>query len=610
MDVRLPNGKVIRGIPQGTPKEEIARKAVLAGLATEQEMGLTEVVGIPGGPSEATPRQPTSIGQDIVGAGEAALTALTGATTGALGYGIGSIEGAVGELLGRLSPEEAQKVAERYAQSLTYMPKGEAGQRQVQALGEVVGALPPVMAGFTPTQLQGAGQAARATVRQVPQVAQQAAQAIQRAPEPSLSVGAAEVPADVVRRQMASELPAPIDLTKGQATRDFAQQQFEREAAKQPELGEPIRQRYIEQNKALVQNLDAFIDATGAEAIDLRETGLKIDKAIRNRAARDKAEIRRAYQMADKAGETAEPVNMSALADYLNQNRAGRSSAPILNTIANELEVQGVGSGSLADGTLSIGDVTLKQAEGIRKAVNKFAKDNDPNDIRVAQELKAIIDEQTKDAGGEMYQRARQLRSRYAQNYENIGLIKNIIGNKRGSADRKIALEDVFSKSVLSGSLDDVRQLRRILQTEGDEGKQAWRDLQGATINYIKDQATRGTAPDPSGQTPVSAAALDRAVRNLEKGGKLEFLFGNAGAEKIRLLNDVAKDILTAPAGSVNTSNTASILLAALDMGTTAASGVPAPILSSIKLLRDKVKDRKIRRRIQVALAKEEASKK
>ena len=133
--------------------------------------------------------------------------------------------------------------------------------------------------------------------------------------------------------------------------------------------------------------------------------------------------------------------------------------------------------------------------------------------------------------------------------------------------------------------------------------------MQGATINYIKDQATRGVAPDPSGQTPISAAGLDRAIRNLEKGGKLEFLFGNAGAEKLRLLNDVAKDILTAPAGSVNTSNTASILLAALDMGTTAAAGVPAPILSSIKLLRDKVKDRKIKRRIQVALAKEEVKK-
>lgn len=610
MDVRLPNGKIIRGVPEGTPKDVIAQKAVMAGLATEQEMGLTEVVGIPGGPSEAAPRAEQSIGQQALGALETGLTAATGATTGALGYGLGAIEGLAGQATGRLTPEQARQTAESYAQSLTYSPRTEAGQQQTQALGEAAAMLPPVVAGFTPTQLQGAAQAVRATGAQLPQVIRGASTAMQRAPEPSLSVGAAEVPADVVRRQMASELPAPIDLTKGQATRDFAQQQFERETAKIPDAGDPIRQRYIEQNKALTQNLDAFYDATGAESVNLRETGLKVDKAIRNRAARDKSEIRKAYQMADRAGETSQPVDMSPLAQYLNENRAGRTSAPILNTIANELEVQGVGSGALADGTISIGDMTLKQAEGVRKAINKFAKDTDPNDVRVAQELKSIIDDQTKDAGGELYQKARSLRSRYAQNYENISVIKQIISNKRGSSDRQIALEDVFSKSILSGSLDDVRQVRRILQTEGEQGQQAWRDLQGATIDYIKEQATRGTAPDQSGNIPVSAAGIDRAIRNLEKGGKLDFVFGKSGADRLRLLNDVAKDILTSPAGSVNTSNTASALMMLTDVMISGATATPAPVLSGLKFLKDKVKDRKLRRRIDESLAKEEAKKK
>lgn len=37
MDVKLPNGKVIKGVPDGTPKEEIARKAISAGLASESD---------------------------------------------------------------------------------------------------------------------------------------------------------------------------------------------------------------------------------------------------------------------------------------------------------------------------------------------------------------------------------------------------------------------------------------------------------------------------------------------------------------------------------------------------------------------------------------------
>lgn len=37
MDVRLPNGQLIRGVPEGTTKDEIMQKAISAGLATEQD---------------------------------------------------------------------------------------------------------------------------------------------------------------------------------------------------------------------------------------------------------------------------------------------------------------------------------------------------------------------------------------------------------------------------------------------------------------------------------------------------------------------------------------------------------------------------------------------
>lgn len=39
MDVRLPNGKVIRNVPEGTPKDEIRAKAIRAGLATGADFG-------------------------------------------------------------------------------------------------------------------------------------------------------------------------------------------------------------------------------------------------------------------------------------------------------------------------------------------------------------------------------------------------------------------------------------------------------------------------------------------------------------------------------------------------------------------------------------------
>ena len=39
MDVELPNGRLIQGVPVGTSKEAIKQKAIAAGIATEQDFG-------------------------------------------------------------------------------------------------------------------------------------------------------------------------------------------------------------------------------------------------------------------------------------------------------------------------------------------------------------------------------------------------------------------------------------------------------------------------------------------------------------------------------------------------------------------------------------------
>ena len=42
MNVTLPNGKVIKGVPKGTSKDEIAQKAISSGLATYEDFGMQE----------------------------------------------------------------------------------------------------------------------------------------------------------------------------------------------------------------------------------------------------------------------------------------------------------------------------------------------------------------------------------------------------------------------------------------------------------------------------------------------------------------------------------------------------------------------------------------
>jgi hypothetical protein len=88
----------------------------------------------------------------------------------------------------------------------------------------------------------------------------------------------------------------------------------------------------------------------------------------------------------------------------------------------------------------------------------------------------------------------------------------------------------------------------------------------------------------------------------LDKSGKLDFVFGKKGAEQLRTINDVAKDVLTAPPGAVNTSNTASVLAGMMDIAISGTAGVPAPIMTSFRLLTKGIKDAKTRAKVKKAL--------
>lgn len=580
-----------------------------------------------------------SVGKQIIGAGETALTLATGATGGTVGMIGGALKGLAEQILsGEFGTQEAANLVEQSAmqggRALTYAPRTVAGQEMARETGEFIAeTIPPIIpatgpAGGWMASVRASQPVVAATVQQAATSARQAAvPAIQAAksavgkvgqatgisaptkatPGTPGSSGAMAVDIGTLRAMKAGDLPVPIKLTEGQKTRQFEDVRFERETAKLPDVGEPLRERFAEQNLQLRQNLDAFIDMTGAQAGESdfrRSTGIAVDKALRIRAARDKSRIRVLYKEAEKAGELASPVNLSPISVYLNQNRAGRSSAPIMSAISEEIKIQGIGSGSIADGTVQIGDVSIGQAESLRKAINRFVKSDDPNDVRVASELKQLIDAQTEGAGGDLYRQARAARARYAENYENIGLVKNLLGRKRGTTDRAIALEEVLNRSIIDPgtSLDTVRQIRRLLQTGGPDGAQAWKELQGGTLQYIKEEALRNVAPDQFGNRIVSPAQLDRVITSLDKSGKLDYVFGKKGAEQLRVINDVAKDVLTVPPGTVNTSNTASVLAGLMDVAISGTAGVPAPVMTGFRVLRNSIKDAKTRARVKQAL--------
>lgn len=587
----------------------------------------------PAAPAPSAPRpQPGALDQ-VVGTGEAALTALSGATGGTLGMIGGTLKGLAEQILsGQFgTPQAAQlveKSASEGAQALTYQPRTPAGQEQAAAMGQALQQLVPI-AGLAP-EAAALGRAARPVAtaaadiaRAAPQQAQQAAQRVAAlatsaattlprrarealakdpAPTPGTmgSAGAAGTDMAAQRIQTAQSMPVPLQLTKGQATRDPAQLKFEVETAKNPGAGAPLRQRIVQQNDAILRNMDTWIDATGAEAPSLRAVGSAVDSALVKQAARDKAEIRAAYRAAENAGEMEAPVVLDNVVWHLVDNAPEAVTAPVLN-MARAKALQ-LGVAVEQGGQLVPQAVPLKTAELFRRSISNAAG-YDPTNVRQATILKGLIDETTAGKGGDLYRQARATRARYAQNYEDRAGIAQLLNTKRGTADRRVALEDVLDHSVLRASLDDVRNMRRVLQRGGPEGEQAWRELQGGTLGWIKEQATRNTSTDSAGNRVISPAGLDKAIRELDRDGRLDFVFGKKGAQQLRDLNDLAQYARTVPPeAAVNLSNTASTLLAFADAGIIGTSGVPVPVAHLARAGIRYIKDVRLRRRIEDAL--------
>lgn len=380
--------------------------------------------------------------------------------------------------------------------------------------------------------------------------------------------GAAEVPLANQRIQLAQGLRVPVKLSKGQATRELGQAQFEAEMAKTypQDVGRPLIKSKLDQNERILQNFDAYVDATGAEKageFNLREVGKIVDSALVNKSNQAKKEIGNAYKLAREAGETSELVDVTGVQNYLNGLEAEAINAPIITSAKMKL-----------DKLAKNGQISLNDLEEVRKMVNALSGDT-PSNMAFGKQIKNEIDLSTVGKGGDLYQKARKLRENYSREFENVGFVDKLLSKKSGTSDRAVALEDVFDHSIMKGSLDDVRAIGRTLKKAGPEGEQAWKELQGQTIEQMKAAVTKNIQRDESGNPIVSPKQLDTFVKNLDADGKLEYLFGKKGAQEIRDLRDTAITVYS-PVAGINQSNTASALTQALDrIRSSALSKIP-----------------------------------
>lgn len=116
MDVRLPNGRLIQGVPEGTSKDAIKAKAIAAGLATDADFGA------PATDAPYNPAEDMSTGQRFLAGVGKGMTDL--------GYG-------AGQLLGLVSQEDVAE-KQRIDAPLSATTAGKVGE----VTGKVASALP------------------------------------------------------------------------------------------------------------------------------------------------------------------------------------------------------------------------------------------------------------------------------------------------------------------------------------------------------------------------------------------------------------------------------------------------------------------------------------
>lgn len=137
MDVRLPNGKIIKGVPDGTPKDVIMQKAIAAGFASEEDFQpAREDYGEPvveGGQFQIG-GEVSRIKEGIGGAVEPALSLASGMVAGT----VAPIGGGIQQLLNPNNPTAGFQARDRIQEALTYQPRTSAGQRVVQGMGETL----------------------------------------------------------------------------------------------------------------------------------------------------------------------------------------------------------------------------------------------------------------------------------------------------------------------------------------------------------------------------------------------------------------------------------------------------------------------------------------
>jgi hypothetical protein len=352
-------------------------------------------------------------------------------------------------------------------------------------------------------------------------------------------------PKVMLNRAEAASLPVPIQLTRGQATRDPMQFSWEVNNSKLRGAGEPLTDLISRQNRELIENLNVL----GAkDAPSTFDASTKIIKHIEDVDAAAKSKVDAAYALVrDAEGRTArvsneafathskdlltggrpEMAELASLADYLPEPIVKQYNAIIngkLPLTVDTVQFLDRNWGGIQRGA---GDDTAKKAIGaLRQSLNE-----------------APVSDQLGEQSMQAYKAARELaKQRFAAQEANPAYKAVVDG---------VEPDKFFQKYIQGANVNELAGLKKLAGPENTAM------LQQTLIGNLKKVALN-RASDDNGV--FSQAAYNKVLQDPVQGPRLKELFADRPQtlEQLYRLGRVAENVVSFPKGhSVNTSNTA-----------------------------------------------------
>lgn len=370
----------------------------------------------------------------------------------------------------------------------------------------------------------------------------------------------------IARQLQLQSLPKPVPATRGQVTRDPVQLRNEGNVSA-TKAGEPIRQVYLDQNQAILDNLEILKGRVANKqkpAETPEQVGISVqDQALRAKLDLSKKNVRAKYKAAEEAGELQGKVSPARIIKTIEATPDKTHFGWVQSWMRDVGVVTKTDSGTVTR------KLSLKEMEDLRQAAVARAMDGGTEGFYAGKIISAI-DQATEGAGGKLYKEARSARRAQALEFEETGAIARLVENK-SRTDRATALEDTWRKTVIGGSIQDLRNVKRSLLTGGDRatrsaGKRAWRDIKAQAIQHIQNEATKGVALNERGQPNVTPAAMKRAIDSIGRD-KLDEIFGGGTANRIDAVLEATRTVKTVPPAGHAGSSTMSNILSFLERG-------------------------------------------